>query len=149
AWPGRQAAGPGFTPRAAAVLGDTSVVPVQQLVSAGEALEREGRTREAAEAFQDAARWAHLQGDAHFAVSLVGRAAMVKDSAFAAAVNTRLAASPLLDQERDLEKESAFIGQARQIAAPLRIRADRDVAEMIQSAADAQAVLEDLASAGR
>ena len=136
----------GLSAQISVAVSDTTV---QRLVRTGEAMERAGRQREAAEAYQNAARAAQREGDIHFAVSLVGRAAAVSDPALASRIIARLGVSPLLRQERDLEEEEAFVQQTREIVSSLRINVANDLTDRILSVADAQVMLEDLASGGR
>jgi hypothetical protein len=140
-----------ITSEPTAITADADTVPpgAYQSFATGEALEQAGRLSEAAAAFRSAAAQAKAAGDTHLAIAFLGRAVAATDSTFLSTITSQLGSSPLNVQTLDVEAEAAFVGQARQTVSPLQIVEANDLAEMIMSAADAHAVLEDLASEGR
>jgi hypothetical protein len=142
---------PAFSqPTTPTAVADTSALQrAYQSFAAGEALERAGRLPEAADRFRSAAAQAKAGRDTHLAIAFLGRAIAATDSTLFGTVATQLGTSPLNVQTLDIEAEAAFVEQARQTLSPLQLVEAGDVTGMIMSAADAHAVLEDLASKGR
>lgn len=136
-------------PREAVAADTADLTRAYRLFSAGEALERSGRRREAAVSFQDAATAAAAAGETHLAISFAGRAAAASDRTFSRAVANQLEASPMFRPERGVLEEDLFVQRTRRTVFGLRLVTEHDVTGMITSAGEAHAVLEDLAGRGR